>query len=92
MLATIAPPILWNRISSFNVPAAAGLGAIYRCLNLIPPPPPLWIDTSLRGVKYLLLAIFVWIVFSMSPPAIHEFLSSPYYQLSDAKCFAFILA
>lgn len=51
--------------------------------------PPLWIDMSLRGAKYLLLAFFVWIIFSMSPPAIHEFLRSPYYQLSDVKMLFF---
>lgn len=51
--------------------------------------PPLWIDTPLRGVKYLLLAFFIWIIFSMSSPAIQDFLKSPYYQLSDVKMLFF---
>jgi polyferredoxin len=51
--------------------------------------PPRWIDAPLRGLKYLLLAFFVWIIFSMLPPAIHDFLESPYYQLSDVKMLFF---
>jgi polyferredoxin len=51
--------------------------------------PPLWIDVPLRGIKYLLLSFFIWIIFSMSPPAILDFLKSPYYQLSDVKMLFF---
>lgn len=51
--------------------------------------PPRWIDAPLRGIKYLLLAFFVWIIFSMSTQAIHDFLMSPYYQLSDVKMLFF---
>ena len=50
---------------------------------------PLWLDYPLRSLKYLLLAFFVWIIFSMSRLAILAFLSSPYYKMSDVKMLFF---
>lgn len=54
--------------------------------NILPPP---WIDVPLRGIKYLLLAFFVWIIFSMDSAAIAGFLHSAYYQISDVKMLYF---
>lgn len=52
-------------------------------------PLPIWLDIPLRGLKYLLLAFFVYIIFSMSQAAILAFLESPYYKLSDVKMLHF---
>jgi polyferredoxin len=51
--------------------------------------PPRWLDIGLRGLKYLLLALFVWAVGSMTPGAIREFLDSPYGQIADVKMLNF---
>jgi len=50
---------------------------------------PLWLDYPLRSLKYLLLAFFVWTIFSMSRLAILAFLGSPYYKMSDVKMLFF---
>lgn len=50
---------------------------------------PLWLDFSLRAVKYLLLCFFVWIIFSMSSRTIIAFLQGPYYKISDLKMLFF---
>ncbi len=50
---------------------------------------PLWLDILLRGVKYLLLGFFIWVIFQMSAMAILEFLQSPYYKMSDVKMLHF---
>lgn len=50
---------------------------------------PRAIDVPLRGIKYLLLALFAYAVFSMSVPAIREFLDSPYGIVDDVKMLNF---
>jgi NAD-dependent dihydropyrimidine dehydrogenase PreA subunit len=51
---------------------------------------PLWLDYPLRGVKYLLLAFFVWAVFfAMTAAAVQAFLDSPYNQVADIKMWYF---
>jgi polyferredoxin len=50
---------------------------------------PPWLDLPLRALKYLLLAFFVWTIFSMSRLAISAFLRSPYYKMSDVKMLYF---
>jgi len=50
---------------------------------------PPWLDFPLRSMKYLLLAFFVWTIFSMSRLAIHAFLQGPYYKMSDVKMLFF---
>jgi len=50
---------------------------------------PLWLDFPLRSLKYLLLAFFVWTIFSMSRLAILAFLQGPYYKMSDVKMLFF---
>ncbi len=50
---------------------------------------PRAIDIPLRGVKYLLLALFVYAVASMPVGAIREFLDSPYGIVDDVKMLNF---
>lgn len=50
---------------------------------------PRAIDVPLRGLKYLLLALFVYAVASMSVGAIREFLDSPYGIVDDVKMLNF---
>ena len=50
------------------------------------PAVPRWLDLPLASLKYLLLAFFVWTVFSGMPlEAIEGFLRSPYNMVADAK-------
>jgi polyferredoxin len=50
---------------------------------------PRWLDLPLSGLKYLLLAFFVWTVFAGMPlEAIQGFLRSPYNMVADAKMLA----
>jgi polyferredoxin len=44
-----------------------------------------WVDVPLRGVKYLLLAFFLWAILAMSPQALSDFLHSPYNRVADVK-------
>ena len=39
---------------------------------------PRWADLPLRSLKYILLALFVWVVVTMPVPDIYAFLTSPY--------------
>jgi polyferredoxin len=50
---------------------------------------PRWIDVPLRGLKYILLALFVYAVASMPPDAIRGFLESPYGVIADVKMLVF---
>lgn len=50
---------------------------------------PRWLDIGLRSLKYLLLAFFLWAVYSMAPPDIHAFLESPYGLIADVKMLNF---
>ena len=50
---------------------------------------PLWLDIPLRGLKYLLLAFFVWAVASMSAYEIAGFMRSPYGLIADVKMLNF---
>ena len=50
---------------------------------------PRWVDLPLRGVKYLLLALFLYAVGGMSGEAIEAFLSSPYGLVADVKMLHF---
>ncbi len=52
--------------------------------------PPRWIDVPLRGLKYLLLAFFVYVIFLMMSSAdVAAFLASPYNIVADAKMLDF---
>lgn len=49
-----------------------------------------WLDVTLRGAKYLLLAFFVKIILLDMPAfAIESFLKAPYWALSDVKMLHF---
>lgn len=49
-----------------------------------------WLDNPLRGMKYLLLAFFVYVVLvKMSSPEIAAFLQTPYWKIADMKMLLF---
>ena len=50
---------------------------------------PLWLDIPLRGLKYLLLAFFVWIIGGMSAGALESFMATPYGIVADVKMLNF---
>jgi len=50
---------------------------------------PRVVDVPLRGLKYLLLGLFLYAVSSMPAPAIREFLDSPYGMVDDVKMLNF---
>jgi polyferredoxin len=50
---------------------------------------PRWLDVVLRGLKYVLLALFLYVVVTMSVPDIRAFLASPYGTVADVKMLDF---
>ena len=50
---------------------------------------PKWVDLPLRGLKYLLLGFFVFVIGTMSAEAIHDFMSTPYGLIADVKMLNF---
>lgn len=50
---------------------------------------PRWADLPLRGLKYLLLGFFVFLIGSMSVEALHDFMSTPYGLVADVKLLNF---
>jgi len=50
---------------------------------------PNWVDIPLRGLKYLLLGFFVFMIGAMSAEAIHDFMSTPYGLVADVKMLNF---
>jgi len=52
---------------------------------------PRWLDVPLRGIKYLLMAFFVFIIGSMSATALQDFMVQPYGILADVKMLHFFL-
>ena len=50
---------------------------------------PKWLDFVLRGLKYLLLGLFVYAISSMSVVAIRQFLDGPYGIVADVKMLNF---
>lgn len=54
--------------------------------------PPAWLDRGLRGLKYLLLALFLVGVFLlMDGESVESFRQGPYNLVSDAKMLLFFL-
>jgi len=51
--------------------------------------PPRWIDVPLRGLKYLLLGLFLYVVAAMTPAAIRDFMGTPYGLIVDVKMLHF---
>lgn len=53
---------------------------------------PRWLDIGLRGIKYMLLAFFIYsIVFVMSAAAIQAFIYSDYHRIADIRLLYFFL-
>ncbi|MDO8302190.1 MAG: 4Fe-4S binding protein [Sedimentisphaerales bacterium] len=50
---------------------------------------PLWLDISLRAVKYLLLAFFVYYIVRMSGAMLGQFIHGDYNRIADAKMYVF---
>jgi polyferredoxin len=50
---------------------------------------PFWLDVPLRGVKYLLLAFFLLVVFTMKAQELGDFLVSPFGIVADVKMLNF---
>jgi polyferredoxin len=50
---------------------------------------PRWIDIPLRSLKYILLALFVYVVVTMPVPEIRAFLHSPYGIVADVEMLNF---
>jgi polyferredoxin len=50
---------------------------------------PRWLDVSLRGLKYLLLAFFAYAVSGMTAEAIQQFVASPYGLIVDVRMLNF---
>ncbi len=51
--------------------------------------PPRWLDIPLRGLKYALLALFLWAVGAMPAESIRVFLQQPYGLMADVKMLDF---
>ena len=49
----------------------------------------LGVDVALRGLKYLLLGFFLWVILRMSAEALAAFLGSPYGMIADVKMLNF---
>jgi polyferredoxin len=50
---------------------------------------PRWFDIPLRSLKYVLFALFAYVVVTMPVPDIREFLSTPYGLVADVKMLDF---
>ncbi len=50
---------------------------------------PKWADLPLRGLKYLLLGFFIFVIGAMSAEAIQDFMSTPYGLVADVKMLNF---
>lgn len=50
---------------------------------------PKWLDVPLRGLKYILLALFVIVIGYMSAEALLDFMRTPYGLLADVKMLNF---
>jgi polyferredoxin len=48
-----------------------------------------WVDIPLRGIKYLLLGFFMFVIGTMSAEAIHDFMTTPYGLVADVKMLNF---
>jgi polyferredoxin len=50
---------------------------------------PRWFDIPLRSLKYVLFALFAYVVVTMPVPEIREFLTTPYGLVADVKMLDF---
>lgn len=52
---------------------------------------PQWVDIPLRGLKYLLLGFFAFIIGGMSIEVLEGFMATPYGLIADVKMLGFFL-
>ncbi len=50
---------------------------------------PNWLDIPLRGLKYILMAFFLFIVISMSAETLNDFMMTPFGIIADVKMLNF---
>src|ERR1039457_3790667 len=50
---------------------------------------PEWVDLPLRGLKYMLLGFFVFVIGAMSAEALESFMHTPYGLVADVKMLNF---
>jgi polyferredoxin len=50
---------------------------------------PKWLDVPLRGLKYILLGFFLFVIGTMSAEAIQDFMTTPYGLIADVKMLNF---
>ena len=50
---------------------------------------PRWLDFPLRGLKYVLLGFFVFVIAAMSAAGLADFMASPYGVVADVKMLNF---
>lgn len=50
---------------------------------------PRWLDIPLRSLKYVLMALFLFIVISMSAEALNDFMVAPFGIIADVKMLNF---
>ncbi len=50
---------------------------------------PQWLDRELRGLKYLLLGFFVFVIAWMPAEALRDFMTTPYGVIADVKMLDF---
>lgn len=50
---------------------------------------PKWLDYPLRGIKYVLLLFFLWVIISMSSTSLHAFLNGNYNKIADVEMLMF---
>jgi polyferredoxin len=51
--------------------------------------PPCWFDVPLRGLKYALMTIFLYVIITMPAKAIEAFMATPYGIIADVKMLNF---
>lgn len=51
--------------------------------------PPRWLDLTLRSLKYVLMALFLYVIAAMSVDDIRAFLGGPYGVVADVKMLNF---
>ncbi len=52
---------------------------------------PKWFDIPLRSLKYILLGLFIYLIWSMSADSLGGFIDSPYGMIVDVKMMNFFL-
>jgi polyferredoxin len=96
LLSVIAVSLLLKRsFCSWICPVGTISELLWKCgFNLFKRNvrPPRWLDVILRGVKYLLLAFFLYIIFwGMDASQIAAFIHSDYNKVADVRLLDFFL-